>query len=122
MDVVDERFYVREGSGVRDGTAIGIEAALPSGIDIDVLETLLLKTGGGKGIGLRHNVGLSEEGAVDGLLAESAPAEVRFLANIIHLRLSSETRQEQTAGEEKRQGVFARPDILSCTAAVKESR
>ena len=90
MDVVDERLNVRKRWCCRDRTAIRIKGRHPAGVDIDVLEAVLLQAGGCESIGLRLNVGLSKEITIDGLLAEGAPTEIRFFAYVVDLRLQGQ--------------------------------
>src|SRR6266496_210571 len=58
---------------------------LPARIEIDVDEAVVLQARGFECIGLRDHVRLRQEVALDGLLAEAAPAKIGFLAGVIDL-------------------------------------
>ncbi len=83
VDVVDESFHVGKCSGVRDWSAIGVEAALPSRVDVDIAEAMLLESGGLECVGLGLDVGLGEKAAVNRLFAEGAPAKIGSLADTV---------------------------------------
>jgi hypothetical protein len=106
VDVVDERLYVRKGSGVGDGPAIAVKAALPSRVNVDVAEAVLLDPGGLEGVGLGLDIGLSEKASVNRLLAEAAPAKVRFMADAVDLggRGCVERTEEETSGRDRKKG------------------
>jgi hypothetical protein len=62
-----------------------VETTLPAGIEIDIDEAVLLQAGGFECVGLGDHVRLGQEVALDRLLAEAAPAKIRFLAGVIDL-------------------------------------
>jgi len=67
------------------GSAVLVETTLPAGVEIDIDEAVFLQTRGFECIGLRDHVCLRQEVALDGLLAEAAPAEIGFLAGVVDL-------------------------------------
>jgi hypothetical protein len=87
VDVINQCLNVREVRSSGNRAAVRIKSGHPSRVDIDVLEAMLLKPRGCQGIRLRLNVGLRKKTAVDGLLAEGAPAKIGFLPYAVHLRL-----------------------------------
>ncbi len=110
MNVVDQGRNVRESRSVRDRPAVRIEATLPARVDIDVVEAMRLKPGGGQGIGLRGDIGLGQKTGVDGLLAEGAPAEIGSFADSIHLRGCIQRRDQQAGdGQEGQEQRLVRP-------------
>ena len=74
-----------KGGGVRNRAAVCVKASLPAGVDVDVLEAVRLQSGSSERIGLCLDICLSEKVAIDGLLAECAPAEIGPLAYTIDL-------------------------------------
>jgi hypothetical protein len=71
---------------------------------------MLLEAGGLECVGLRLDVGLGKEAAVDGLLAEAGPSEKGALSDTVDLRRGGKAgcergeknRCEQSAGCEER--------------------
>ncbi len=85
VDMIHHRLDVRESCAIRNGPAALVETTLPAGIEVDVDEAVLLQARGFECVGLGDHVRLRQEVALDGLLAEAAPAEIGFLAGVIHL-------------------------------------
>jgi len=83
--MVDHSLDVRECRVIWNGPAVLVETTLPAGIEIDIDEAVFLQTRGFECIGLRDHVCLRQEVALDGLLAEAAPAEIGFLAGVVDL-------------------------------------
>ncbi len=106
VDVVDEGFHVRKGSGVGDRPAIAVEAALPSRVDVDVAEAVLLDSGSLEGVGLGLDIGLGKKASVNRLLAECAPAKIGFVADAVNLGAGGreEGAKEETGGCDRKKG------------------
>ncbi len=85
MNVVHHCLDVRECRAVRNRPAIPVEAALPAGIEVDIDEAVVLQARGFERVGLRDHVRLRQKVALDGLLAEAAPAKIGFLAGVVDL-------------------------------------
>jgi hypothetical protein len=99
VDVVDQGLDVGELDGVGNGPPIGIETALPARIHVDVVVAVGTQARRNHGVGLLDDVGLGEEVIVDCLLAESAPAQIRFLRYAVDLRASHGGYGEQSRSQ-----------------------
>src|ERR1700728_4677620 len=85
MDVLHQGGDVRKCRGVGDGPPIGVKTPLPARVDIDVVEAVWLQSRGRERIGLGADISLRQKAGIEGLLTETAPAEVRPLPDSIHL-------------------------------------
>jgi hypothetical protein len=85
VDVIHHRLDVGESHAIRNGSSVLIERTLPAGIEVDIDETMFLQARGLERVGLRDHVRLRQEVTLDGLLAETAPAEIWFLSGVIDL-------------------------------------
>ena len=99
MDMGHQCRDIREGRCVWNGASIGVKAAVPTGVDVDVLKAMVLETGEMQCIGLSLDIRLGQKAAVDGLFAVTAPAEVRPLTFAIDLSLGRKDGQH-TNGKE----------------------
>ena len=96
VDVINQGLNVREVRSSGNRSPVRVKRGHPSRVDIDVLEAMLLKPRGCQRIRLRLNVGLRKKTAVDGLLAEGAPAKIGFLSYAVHLCLCTWMRKEKS--------------------------
>jgi hypothetical protein len=100
MDVLNHLQKVRELSRIPERASVAIGVAVPSRVEVDVLEAMRREAGGAHGIGLRENILLIHHaaGGNDGLLAVGAPALEGTLAQAVDLRQCCRSQGEERSG------------------------